>query len=197
MNAQKGYQKFKSNTLPALKPKLKTFKDGQSPKTFFITCSDSRVCPNTITDTCFGELFVVRNAGNTVPSPSAAKGDANKATLEYAVQALKVEEIVVCGHTKCGAVGALMSGVNSKELPYLNDYLGALEGLKKQAELKRLEGDDVVRENVRQQVENILAYSFVRKKVEAGELRVEGWMYDIESGEMEVIPVDASFEEAS
>lgn len=185
--AKDGYNQFKTNTLPGLKDQLKTLEAGQSPKTFFITCSDSRICPNTMTNTSFGELFVVRNAGNTIPAPASLNGNADKATLEYAVQALGVEEIVVCGHSHCGAVGALMSGIDAEKLPYLGDYMNELEPVKKQAQSKGLEGIEVIKENVRMQVQNIMEYSFVKEKVDAGKLKVIGWLYHIENGDVEVV----------
>lgn len=187
MSAKEGYQKFKQERLPNLKERLAALKEGQSPKTFFITCSDSRICPNEMTETSYGELFVVRNAGNTVPDPKSAKGNADKATLEYAVLALGVEEIVVCGHSHCGAVGALMSGVDASRLPYIKEYLDELAPLKEKAEREGMEGEAVIKENVRMQLKNIFAYDFVQEKVKSGELRLEGWLYHIESGDMEVV----------
>lgn len=191
MTAKDGYNNFKKNVVPNVKARLKELEAGQSPKTFFITCSDSRVCPNMMTDTSFGELFVVRNAGNTVPGPNSQKGNSDKATLEYAVQALGVEEIVVCGHTKCGAVGALMSGVDKSKLPNLADYLDELEPLRVQAVEKGLEGDEVVKANVVAQLQNIYQYDFVREKVDAGSLKLLGWLYHIENGELEEIATEA------
>ena len=187
MTAMNGYKQFKKTTLPNIKNKLQSLKKGQSPKTFFITCSDSRVCPNTLTATDFGELFVLRNAGNHLPPPSNLRGSADKATLEYAVQALGVEEIVVCGHTKCGAVGAVMDGVDERQLPYLSDYLKQFATLRETAREKQLEWDDLVEENVRMQLENILAYPFVEERVEMGKLKLYGWVYHIDSGEVEVV----------
>ena len=192
MTVKSGYNKFKENELSKYQSRMKELGNGQSPKTFFITCSDSRICPNLMTNTSFGELFVVRNAGNTIPAPNTQTGNGDKATLEYAVEALGVEEIVVCGHTKCGAVGALMSGVDQTKLPNIADYLKELEPLKKFAEDKGLTGDDVVRENVKAQCKNIAEYDFVKSKLESGKLKVVGWMYDIESGEVEEVSLEGA-----
>lgn len=190
MTVKSGYNNFKKNELTKYQSRMKELGEGQSPKTFFITCSDSRICPNLMTNTSFGELFVVRNAGNTIPAPNAQVGNGDKATLEYAVEALGVEEIVVCGHTKCGAVGALMSGVDQSKLPNIADYLKELEPLKKFAEDKGLTGDDVVRENVKAQCKNIAEYDFVKNKLESGDLKLVGWMYDIENGEVEEVSLE-------
>lgn len=192
MTVKHGYQKFKENTLPKIKENLQKLEAGQSPKTFFITCSDSRILPNTMTDTDFGELFVVRNAGNTIPAAEASGPNADKATLEYAVKALGVEEIVVCGHSHCGAIGALLSGVDQSQLPHISEYLQGLEALKLKAHKEDMSGMDAIKENVRMQLQNIFSYDFVQEKVKAGKLRLQGWLYHIENGEVEVVASEAN-----
>lgn len=194
MSALQGYQEFKNTTLPNIKEKLAKLEQGQAPHTFFITCSDSRICPNKMTNTDFGELFVVRNAGNSLPKASVQSGDADKATLEYAVKALGVKEIVVCGHSHCGAIGALMQGVDSKQLPHVASYLEKLKPLKDKAQKEDMKVERVIEENVRFQLENLLTYDFVREKVEAKELKLEGWVYEIESGNVKVVESYESLE---
>jgi len=187
MTAYKGYKSYLEGVLPKIQSDLPKHVEGQSPKTLFITCSDSRIMPNQLTDTNHGELFVIRNAGNSIPAANdetnVADGDA--ATLEYAVKALQVEEIVVCGHTKCGAMGALQSGVDDS-LKFIQKYLGRFSDLKLKAK------DDwttqsYIEENVRFQIENIKSYDFVQEAITAGKLEVHGWIYQLEDGEVQVI----------
>ncbi|MBI99786.1 MAG: carbonic anhydrase [Halobacteriovoraceae bacterium] len=187
MKAIEGHATFKNNLTSATKEKMEQLKNGQAPETFLITCSDSRICPNAMTNTDFGELFVVRNAGNTLPASGEQSGDADAATLEYAVKALGVKEIVVCGHTKCGAVGALMDGVDSNQLPVISKYLDRLQPLKEKAVEAKMSTDQVIVENIKAQLSNILSYDFVKEKVKAGELSLQGWLYQIEDGDVKVV----------
>ena len=96
---------------------------GQNPETLFITCSDSRLDPNLITQTKPGDLFVIRNAGNLVPCHRSAPDSGEAATIEYAVAALKIRDIVVCGHTGCGAMHALMNPEATADLPRVQRWL--------------------------------------------------------------------------
>ena len=186
MSALNGYNNYKSKVLPEIKSKLDGIEKGQSPKTLFITCSDSRIMPNQMTDTVHGELFVIRNAGNSIPSASQAEAaqDADAATLEYAVKALAVEEIIVCGHSHCGAMGALKSGVDDS-LKFIQKYLGRFDELK----LKSADWsvDQLIVENIKAQIENIKSYDFVASAVADNKLRVSGWLYHLENGEAEII----------
>ena len=94
---------------------------GQKPETLFITCSDSRVVPNLITNAAPGELFLVRNVGNVVPHPSLPGGTA--AAMEYAVEVLEVENVIVCGHTQCGAIQAILHPETVEHLPYVKRWV--------------------------------------------------------------------------
>ncbi len=186
MYAHKGYEKFKSTILTEKKKDLLKLKEGQSPKTLFITCSDSRICANELTSTTQGELFVIRNAGNSIPHYEDSIGNADAATLEYAVKVLGVKEIVVCGHTHCGAIGALMGGVDPNELGLIASYLGKLTKLKELSFSKKLSVEETIKENVNFQISNIQSYNFVQDAIKDG-LKVYGWVYGIENGEVEVL----------
>lgn len=187
MSAKQGYENYRKNTLPSIQEGLRGIEKGQSPKTLFITCSDSRIMPNQLTDTKHGELFVIRNAGNSIPSVDQAKNtqDADAATLEYAVKALAVEEIIVCGHTHCGAMGALEAGVDDS-LPFIQKYLGRFDQLKLKAK-EDWKTHDYIIENIKTQMGNINSYSFVQEAVSSGKLKVSGWLYQLENGEVEII----------
>jgi carbonic anhydrase len=143
--------------------------------------------PNQLTDTNHGELFVIRNAGNSVPSQSEVKGlgDSDAATVEYAVKALAVKEIVVCGHSNCGAMGALCSGVDAS-LVNINTYLKRLDPLKATF-TEKTTVEEAINENIKYQLDNLMSYDFVKEAVEAGKLSLHGWLYNLDSGEVEEI----------
>ncbi len=187
MYALKGYNKFKQDKLASYASKMDELKSGQQPPTLFITCSDSRIMPNEMTSTTFGELFVIRNAGNTIPAAAKGNGNADAATLEYGVKALKVKEIVVCGHSSCGAIGALISGVPQDQLPFVHSYLAELENLKFEISKEGLDLKGGIMRNIKTQMQNVLSYSFVKEAVDRGELSVSGWYYNIENGEVELV----------
>ena len=104
---------------------------GQSPETLFITCSDSRINPNLLTQTEPGELFILRNAGNMVPPYGALPGGGDAATVEYAVAALGVKDIIVCGHSHCGAMKGLLHPEALAEMPAVASWLGHAEATRR------------------------------------------------------------------
>ena len=160
---------------------------GQSPLALMVTCSDSRVVPNLITQSDPGELFTLRNAGNIVPAYGAAQGG-EAATVEYAVEALGVEEIVVCGHSNCGAVKALMERKPLDGLPHVADWLAHARSLPDEVALRypgASEGellDRAIERNAVAQLENLLTYPSIARRVERGTLHLHAWVFDIGSG---------------
>lgn len=187
MSAALGYNYYKENILPKIKNDLDGISQGQSPHTLFITCSDSRICPNLLTNTKHGELFVIRNAGNSIPHVNDQGGDSDIATLEFAVKALKVKEIIVCGHSHCGAINALISGVDSNFLPRINEYLKRLESLKFEFSRKEVDLNIVIKKNILKQLENIASHQFVKEAIEKGGLQLRGWLYHLDTGEVDFI----------
>ncbi|MBY0369381.1 carbonic anhydrase [bacterium] len=168
---------------------------GQRPDALFLTCADSRIVPSTLTQTGPGELFIIRNAGNLVPCHGmGSSGEA--ASLEFAVLGLKIPDIIVCGHTDCGAIKYLLQS-RSPEFPLLSDWVKNAEqiltGVTDETEQEeRLE--TAYRQNVLLQMRNLLSYPFVADAVQAGDLRLHGWLYDIRTGEILVAdPVDENF----
>lgn len=171
---------------------------GQTPKALFIGCSDSRVIPDLMLQTNPGDLFVIRNVGNFVP-PYKPDNDfhATASGIEYAVNVLEVKEIIICGHTHCGACKHLYEPLNDDTLIHTKKWLELGESAKTSAVLSL--GIDAPREellrlteklSIIKQIENILTYPNVKKKFEAGDLHIHGWCYDIETGAIEYYNAD-------
>ena len=160
---------------------------GQTPEVLFITCSDSRINPNLITHTAPGDLFIVRNAGNIVPPHSHDPGG-EAATIEYAIDALGVTDVIVCGHSQCGAMKALVEPELVKDLPIVRTWLENAESTRRivRDNYTHLSGDElleiVVAENVLVQIEHLRTQPAVAAALSRGALRVHAWVYTIESG---------------
>lgn len=161
---------------------------GQRPETLFITCSDSRVVPNLITSAAPGELFIVRNIGNIVPEVDLI--GATSAAIEYAVEVLNVENIIICGHTHCGAMQAVLAPQTISHLPRVKRWLQQGERLRSiVSERYGHLGDQervaaAVEENVLVQLENLRQFPFVASRLEKGALKINGWVFKIETGQV-------------
>jgi carbonic anhydrase len=184
-----GIHKFQTNVIGQDRDFFARLADGQSPETLFITCSDSRIVPNLITQTQPGELFIIRNAGNIVP-PYGASNGGEGATIEYAVAALGVRDIVVCGHSHCGAMKALLQPDGLDELPAVKSWIGHAESTRRVMRkcYGHLEGQALltatVQENVVSQLENLRTHPAVAARLASGDLQLHGWVYKIETGEV-------------
>jgi len=172
---------------------LELAKNGQHPKALFISCADSRVVPELITGAAPGDLFIIRNVGNFVaPYDPKTLLHASGPGIEYAVSVLDVSEIIICGHTHCGAINALFSEIESPSLIHTKQWL-TLGNRAKSFAIKVLgrEADETKlyrlteKLSIVSQIENLLTYPEVREGVEQGRLHIHGWLYDIESGEIE------------
>jgi carbonic anhydrase len=161
---------------------------GQQPETLFITCSDSRVDPNLITNSQPGELFIVRNVGNVVPTRDLPGGTA--AAIQYAVEVLNVQNIILCGHTQCGALKAILDPESVTHLEYVSRWVKSTISVKNVIEEKyaHLDGEAkltaAIQENVLAQIEHLREYPFVAERLEAGKLHVNGWIFDVGRGEV-------------
>jgi carbonic anhydrase len=163
--------------------------NGQSPEALFITCSDSRIDPNLLTQTRPGDLFIVRNAGNIVPAFGAVYcGEA--ATIEYALTILGVRDIVVCGHSDCGAMKALVDPNSCAELPALMKWLEHAEATRrilsfKYPDLDGLERlETAIQENVLVQLEHVRTHPAVAAALARRTVHLHGWIYRIDTGEV-------------
>ncbi len=187
----RGLNQFQSNYFTVHQEMFRNLSLGQNPEILFITCSDSRIDPNLLTQTQPGELFIIRNLGNIIP-PHGVQNNGEGAAIEYAISALDIKHIVICGHSHCGSMKGLL------HLEHLNEEMPLVyQWLKNHAESTRrllrenyqeFSGEELlkiaVEENVLTQIENIETYPVVRSKLHSHQLSLHGWVYEIETGEI-------------
>jgi carbonic anhydrase len=194
-----GAATFNATTSRDVKPLLSHLADvGQTPQALFITCADSRIVPADLVNADPGDIFVLRNIGNIVPTWSAAPGadDSVGSAVEFAVDVLSVHSIVVCGHSECGAMKALLSGHGQ-----LGGSLGrwlehGTSSLTRHAQEARQAGssslhNDLARSNVVEQLERLRTYPSVQRALAAGQLRLYGWFFDLKRAKVTVWDQDA------
>jgi carbonic anhydrase len=185
-----GHKKFLADVFPARKDQFKLLADSQAPEFLFITCSDSRIVPDLILGTGPGELFIARSIGNVVPV-TANDVDGCTATIEYAVEGLRVKHAIVCGHSDCGAMKAALHKKGLDRLPKAKRWLDHVEAaFNYRQPLNPLDGSHVelaslIRGNVVAQLQNLRAQPCVRRAEAEGRLKIHGWYYDILSGRIE------------
>ncbi|MFB7368943.1 carbonic anhydrase [Streptomyces sp. NPDC056222] len=155
---------------------------GQSPAVLFVTCSDSRVVPALITGARPGQLFELRTAGGIVPPYDTGNPTGEAATIEYAVEVLGVEDVVVCGHSHCDAVGALVRGDDLSAVPAVRDWLAnaAPDGALGRSEDPAL--TDAVLGHILAQLLRLRSYPCVERRLTDGRLRLRGWYYEVHTG---------------
>ena len=184
-----GVHNFQGNVFQTQQDLFTRLALGQSPETLFITCSDSRIDPNLITQTEPGDLFVLRNAGNIVPAYSGSAGG-EIATIEFAITGLGVKQIVVCGHSHCGAIKGLLNPDQLEEMPAVKDWLRHAEATRRivKSKYKHLPKEELAEvaaeENVLTQLENLQTHPAVAVALSQGQLSLHAWMYEIETGEV-------------
>lgn len=185
----KGIHHFKSEIFASKKELFEKLSRGQEPQALFITCSDSRINPNLITQTEPGELFILRNAGNIIPAHGAANGGEG-ATIEFAVAGLGISEIIICGHTDCGAMKGILHPEKIKTMPTLCNWLNHAEATRRIiSENYPYESDAdklniAMQENVLVQLESLKTHPCIAAKLGRGQLSLHGWTYKIETGEV-------------
>ena len=191
-----GYRRFRSDRWPIERERFERLASGQEPRTMVIACSDSRVDPSMIFGAAPGELFVVRNVANLVPSyaPDAAYHGTRR--LEFGVRALQVEDIIVLGHAQCGGAHALLEGAP----PSVSDFVEQWMTIGEPARLRALacphEHDRqqvCEHEIVRVSLDNLLSFHWIREAVDAGRLSLHGWYFGIGTGTLEVLGSDGRF----
>ncbi|MCJ2034016.1 carbonic anhydrase [Methylobacterium sp. J-068] len=186
-----GISEFRGNVFPGQKAMYnRLVRDGQQPKALFIACADSRVSPEHITQSGPGELFVCRNAGNIVPPFSQVNGGVSSA-IEYAVVALGVNDIVICGHSDCGAMKGMSDAKALEAMPSVAAWLRHSQAAHKivcEAYPADMDPKTHARalglENVVVQLNHLRTHPSVAAGLAKGELRLHGWFFEIESGEV-------------
>ncbi len=184
-----GIHQFQTTDFRPLEGLFKQLAKGQNPETLFITCSDSRIDPNLLTQSQPGDLFILRNAGNIIPPHGAGNGGEG-ATIELAVDALGVKDIIICGHSHCGAMRALLDPAMVDSLPAVASWLSHAESTRRIVRDKytHLEGDALVtatvEENVLVQLENLRTLPSIAPRLMRGDLHLHGWVYKIETGDV-------------
>ncbi|MCL4118194.1 UNVERIFIED_CONTAM: hypothetical protein GTU68_030332, partial [Idotea baltica] len=185
-----GIHKFQRDSFSQDQQLFETLAEGQNPLALFITCSDSRIDPNLLTQTKPGELFIQRTAGNIVP-PYGSVFAGEACTIEYAVMALGIKDIIICGHSHCGAMGGLLNPDSIEEMPAVKEYLKHAEATRRIVNenyghltdpAKRL--TLTVEENVLVQLESLRTHPSVAAAVGRGDLKLHGWVYKFETGEV-------------
>jgi carbonic anhydrase len=161
----------------------------QAPRALFITCSDSRVDPTLLTQTDPGELFILRNAGNLVPPYGSMQGGST-ATIEYAMAVLKVPHIIVCGHTDCAVMKALLHPENVQDLPAVREWVGQAETTRRlmREHYTNLRGNarliKTTQENVRSQLDHLRTHPSVALLLRQKKVDLHGWVYSISTGDV-------------
>lgn len=201
----KGIIEFQKNILPGYRETFAKLALGQSPDALFIACSDSRVVPNLFASTDPGDLFVIRNVGNLVPPCGGAHGfstgDVSEAAaIEFSTMKLGVSDIIVCGHSECGAMQAVLNGRDNVTAPNLRAWLRhgekALETLQKDPhpDASLPAHNRLSQLNVLQQVENLKSYPIIQEKIAAKEIRVHAWWFELASASvLSFDPVSGKF----
>ena len=185
----RGIHHFQSRLFGPQKEMYQKLAEGQRPESLVIACSDSRVSPTFITQAKPGEVFILRNAGNLVP-PYGASNGGEAPTIEYAVLALGVKEIIVCGHSHCGAMKALLHNEELHDLPAFNHWLTHAEATRRiiKENYNHLEASAkhraAIEENVLVQLENLRTHPAVAARLARNDLRIHGWVYEIETGQV-------------
>jgi len=185
-----GIHQFRHDIFSSKQELFETLVEGQQPLALFITCSDSRIDPSLLTQTEPGELFILRNAGNIVPPYGAVDGG-EAATIEYAVSVLGVKDIVLCGHSHCGAMRGLLDQPQLEKLPAVRSWLGHAESTQRIIEENYEHLTDekarltaTVEENVLVQLENLRTHPSVAAALGRKALNLHGWVYKFETGQV-------------
>jgi len=203
-----GVVRFQNEVFPQKRELFEKLSQGQSPEALFITCSDSRIETAMITQTEPGELFICRNAGNIVPPHTNYTGGMT-ASIEFAVSALRVPHIVVCGHTECGAMKGAMNPEGLDALPHVKEWLGySKAAVDIVSEIGEGKSDEermqlLLRHNVILQLTHLKTHPSVAARLAKGDLELHGWVYDIKTGDVhayddntnDFVPVDKRYAE--
>lgn len=196
-----GYRKFRDVVYPLREEQFAKLESGQQPRVLFITCADSRIVPELLFQAEPGELFICRNAGNIVPGHGDHTGGVS-ATVEYAVRALNVKEIVVCGHSDCGVMRALLHPERVAPMKSVSSWLGY--GERARAVVEHVCGHmdeeekvmELARQNVLAQLDNLRTHPSVAARMAARTLNIHGWILQLHTGSVQAWSEDSNQFEA-
>ena len=185
-----GVHSFQRDVFPQRRRQFEQLATGQSPRTLLITCSDSRVVPHLLTQSEPGDVFVLRNAGNLVP-PYESEASGEAATIEYALKALKVQELIVCGHSHCGAVTGILRPELINGMAAVEKWLAHAQRVRRAIAEQKLPSDldddeltSAIKANVLVQLDQLRAYPCVAEAETRGEVALYGWFYRFETGQV-------------
>jgi carbonic anhydrase len=187
-----GFKRFRERALTGDNAQFQNLVElGQTPSTLVVACCDSRVDPALILDCSPGDLFVIRNVANLVP-PAENQGHyhGTSAALEFGVRNLNVQHIVVLGHAQCGGIHALLEGGVSRDESFIAEWMDIADAARQQVEREHADSDSRLRHRICEQrailvsLENLMSFTWIRERVERGQLELHGWYFDIESGEL-------------
>jgi carbonic anhydrase len=188
----RGIKTFSAEIFPEKKEAYeRVIRDGQNPHTLFITCADSRIEPAAITQSEPGDIFVSRNIGNLVPAYGEMLGGIS-AVIEYAVAALEVKQVVICGHSDCGAMKALLNPAQVAKLPTVRSWLRNAEAALSVTEALRQDKgeavglEELIEQNVLLQLNHLKTHPSIAGKLALGKLGLSGWVYDIARGSVSI-----------
>lgn len=185
-----GLHRFQKDIFPRKESLFESLCDGQTPYALFITCGDSRIVPSLLTQTQPGELFLSRQVGNIVPPHGTLYGGVSS-TIEYAVGVLRVKHAIICGHTHCGAMSAVLHPETVEEFPNTRRWLANAEVARQLVNARCPNGSEeerlemVTRENVRIQLKHLETHPVVAVAVAQGALQLHGWVYHLENGQVD------------
>jgi carbonic anhydrase len=189
-----GVRIFQHRVFPACRSQFEQLAKGQAPSTLFITCSDSRIVPELVTQTAPGELFVLRNAGNLVPPYDDTAPSGEAATIEFAIEVLKVRDVIVCGHSHCGAIKGLLKPDSLAALPLVKNWLQHAEKTREAISHMCLPNETgeahltaAIEANVKVQLAHLRTYPCVIEAEARGELNLHGWFYRFETGDVNAL----------
>ncbi|MBD8684937.1 carbonic anhydrase [Pseudomonas sp. CFBP 13719] len=184
-----GFLRFHHDVFPQQQELFKKLATAQAPRAMFITCADSRIVPELITQSSPGDLFVTRNVGNVVPPYGQMNGGVSTA-LEYAILALGVQHVIVCGHSDCGAMRAVLNPASLEKMPTVKAWLRHSEVARTVVEdncncANEAESMKVLtEENVISQLQHLRTHPSVASRMASGQLYIHGWIYNIETSEI-------------
>jgi carbonic anhydrase len=202
-----GVQKFQKKSFKKMQLIFEQLTTGQNPEILFITCSDSRIIPSLVTHSEPGDLFVIRNVGNIIPTFDVPSSEA--AAIEYALTMLPIKDIIICGHSDCGAMKGLLNPSLSNKLPAVASWLihsqEVLENIKeKYGDISEDLLQLAIKNNILLQIEHLKTYPCIAQRLARNELTLHGWFYEIETGEISIydpnstnfIPFEIAFKKA-